>query len=893
MTSVNKIYRYVFALLFVILSSYTWGQTGDERSGAHITNLDVRSSKPSNNTLLELQSQNKGFLFPRMSKSERDAININENSDKGLAIFNTTTGTIDYYSHRVNAWVSLAGHDLPAEVIILDTSCNDVQVKGNYYQGVALTGNNYMTMTVSVSKTGPYEVVVESGNGYSFRTKGKFLSTGSYDLFLKGYGAPIKGYERNAAGVPLETDKLNIKLNNLSSNCTKEVFVEKKQASFVNNSAQLSVKGNYFYNLDVTETEFIELKVKVAGEGSYKISTNTINGVSYEAEGSVTKNQVNSDVIIKLQAKGKPTKEGINEGVIVSANNIFVSNPAIVLGTVSYNVLGVSFAVIDCSNAVFSHKADMGVALPASATLKVKIEVKAPGKTRLQASGAGIVFDSGELELEYDREGNNTKEVILTVLPTSNTANRPGNITMELSGTGLDTSIPCAIIMNIEAKELFWEVNSAKLKSAFVYKEKIKKDEDENGEEIEIEHPYVTPRTDMGANGSSIFTIEVKVLVLAPGKVKMTSNTINGVYFKYEGDLIANKKEEQTIYLRAYGKSQVDMPTAEFTITSNNNNNDDGQKEFKVDVDFVYRTMNILALSRNNDGKDNLGNEDLKSNYLVNNEHFFGWNGIVRVAGINFVTDKNNPNFGSTAMSKSAYLLPNSDIVFSNATFADNRSITNDYGPAIKNKSIAMIYGNRSYAIETSSKVDYTLATNSLIKAINGSTASALESQYSDQDVLKMTWGMNDLSAQYPVLFSDRFIKASSSFTGGIESITKMNIAAANTEFQLKLNIAGFKTLYTGKKATSGTFAGAIISESYGAIIFATSDMFNSTKFNDPATLSNPINLASSPEGTYPTYYVNSFYDKPVYNSFLLLNSIYWAIDYAQENQPNKIKALP
>lgn len=876
MTSVNKIYRYFVTLLFVILSCYTWGQTGDSRSGAHITNLDVRSSKPSNNTLLELQSQNKGFLFPRMSKSERDAINIDENRDKGLAIFNTTTGTIDYYSHRVNAWVSLAGHDLPAEVVILDTSCGDVEVKGNYYQGVALTGNNYMTMTVSVSKTGPYEVVVESGNGYSFRTKGKFLSTGSYDLFLKGYGAPIKGYERNAAGVPQETDKLNIKLNNLSSNCSKEVFVEKKQASFVSNSAQLAVKGNYFYNLDVTETEFIELKVKVAGEGSYKISTNTINGVSYEAEGSVTKNQVNSEVIIKLQAKGKPTKEGINEGVIVSANNIFESNPAIVLGTVSYNVLGVSFAVIDCSNAVFSHKADMGVALPATATLKVKIEVKAPGKTRIQASGAGVIFDSGELDLEYDRQGNNTKEITLKVLPTSNTANRPGNITMALSGTGLDTSIPCSIVMNVEAKELFWEVKSAKLKSIFVYQPGSKH--------------YVTPRTKMGASGSNDFGIEVEMNVLAPGKVNMTSNTINGVYFKYENEFKANNLGPQTIVLKAYGISEVDMPTTEFTITSNNNNLED--KEFKVNVDFVYRPMNILPLSRSE--VDNLLFPEGKAHYLLAEKLIFGWDGVVRIAGLNLV-EMPNYQYSNRAFSEGSKFFKYADIVFVNGSFNEKIKDIGPYSEKIKAKEIVLIYGNRSFSAKgtgQSNDIDYPATTNLLIQNINGNTTfNAVSSGKSNTVALQKTWQMNpSLSNTYPILYSDRFIKKYASATNGKTKISDMNIGAANTEYQLNLNIPGFSTLYTGVNSSNTKFAGGIISNDYGAIIFSTADLFNSPKNGVDASPVRPVEVNGLSQ---PTYLNDPFYDQPVYNSYLLLNSIYWAIDYAQGNEPNEIKPLP
>lgn len=49
--------------------------------------------------LIALTSVNKGFLFPRMTSTQRDAIT---NPVAGLVIFNTTTGVLNF--HNGSAW---------------------------------------------------------------------------------------------------------------------------------------------------------------------------------------------------------------------------------------------------------------------------------------------------------------------------------------------------------------------------------------------------------------------------------------------------------------------------------------------------------------------------------------------------------------------------------------------------------------------------------------------------------------------------------------------------------------------------------------------------------------------------------------------------------------------
>src|SRR5690349_387596 len=53
--------------------------------------------------ILELESNNKGFLVPRMTITERNAIPLANRVD-GLMIFNTTTGCFNYWNSIYNNW---------------------------------------------------------------------------------------------------------------------------------------------------------------------------------------------------------------------------------------------------------------------------------------------------------------------------------------------------------------------------------------------------------------------------------------------------------------------------------------------------------------------------------------------------------------------------------------------------------------------------------------------------------------------------------------------------------------------------------------------------------------------------------------------------------------------
>jgi len=71
---------------------------------AYSGNVAIGSDNPDENAILDLETTEKGFLPPRMTESQRDAI---DNPPLGLMIFNTTTQCINLFKN--NTWYEFCG----------------------------------------------------------------------------------------------------------------------------------------------------------------------------------------------------------------------------------------------------------------------------------------------------------------------------------------------------------------------------------------------------------------------------------------------------------------------------------------------------------------------------------------------------------------------------------------------------------------------------------------------------------------------------------------------------------------------------------------------------------------------------------------------------------------
>lgn len=99
--------------------------------------ISASGETPDNAAMLDVSSPDKGFLPPRMSSVQMNAI---INPPAGLMIFNTTVGTICWFDGTV--WVAGRNKD--------GTICGAITLEGNEYQAVIIGTQCWFTQNLNV-----------------------------------------------------------------------------------------------------------------------------------------------------------------------------------------------------------------------------------------------------------------------------------------------------------------------------------------------------------------------------------------------------------------------------------------------------------------------------------------------------------------------------------------------------------------------------------------------------------------------------------------------------------------------------------------------------------------------------------------------------------------------
>jgi hypothetical protein len=255
---------------------------------------------------LNVVSNNKGIMIPRMSQAERDAIDIpNHASANSLLIYNTDEDCYNYYSRLEEGWQSLCGKLGKAQFDISD--CSSIQVFGQYLTGSALGTAQHIKVTVEVTKAGSYSITAMSvpDNGYYFSASGEFLTTGTYEVILQGAGTPRDFTPAGETGDPIAFD-----LNGIASSCNN-IFIKVEDSSIQPIYSMIcnTVKANGVYQVNVpldgsTHTITLQLNVDPAATGAtYFIETNTIDGIRFAGSGIL----MGGLQTVTLQGSGRPT----------------------------------------------------------------------------------------------------------------------------------------------------------------------------------------------------------------------------------------------------------------------------------------------------------------------------------------------------------------------------------------------------------------------------------------------------------------------------------------------------------------------------------------------------------------------------------------------------------
>lgn len=257
--------------------------------------VGINTSSPNTNSVLEVVSggNNKGILIPRLTEAQRNAISIHPATDDGLTIFNVTEDCYNYWSLADNEWKSVCGQ-IGKSVFTVD--CTNSKAVGTYIQGKSLTSSNYLSVTVNVTKIGNYTISGTTTNGYNFYGTGVFLNTGVQTVQVPGQGTPAA----------VQTNTVQLIANGVNVTCSPAISINvlSSAGTYTISCGSATVNGVYTKGTALGASNTITLPVVVSTLGSYSITTNTVDGISFSGSGTFT---ATGNQNVTLSGTGTPT----------------------------------------------------------------------------------------------------------------------------------------------------------------------------------------------------------------------------------------------------------------------------------------------------------------------------------------------------------------------------------------------------------------------------------------------------------------------------------------------------------------------------------------------------------------------------------------------------------
>lgn len=287
----------LIALLFAFGKFYSQSTNGA---------VGINTTTPNANSVLDVVSgnNNKGILIPRLTEAQRNAIVINTSQDDGLTIYNTTEDCINYWSLADNEWKSVCGQ-MGKSVFTID--CSNTKAMGTYIQNKELTASNYLSISVNVTKVGNYTITGTTTNGYNFYGTGVFLNTGVQTVQVPGQGKPAL----------IQVDTVQLSANGVDVTCTPAITVNvlSPAGTYTMSCGSATVNGVYKVGTALTASNTITLPVNVSALGSYTITTNTVDGISFSGSGTFT---ATGNQNVTLSGTGTPTSTSVKTMTITS-----------------------------------------------------------------------------------------------------------------------------------------------------------------------------------------------------------------------------------------------------------------------------------------------------------------------------------------------------------------------------------------------------------------------------------------------------------------------------------------------------------------------------------------------------------------------------------------------
>jgi hypothetical protein len=203
-------------------------------------------------------------------------------------------------------------------VLVKDTSgnCAPISIGGTFTTNNALTNVNFMEVQVNFEETGTYSISSDTINGYFFHSAGTITATGVNTIRMQGSGTPLV-IGNNIVTVRYGTTSCTANIQVTSNNAA--VFTVGSPAG---NCSAAVVGGSYTVNTALAPANTITIQVNVTVIGSFNISTNIVNGISFNKTGTFTTTGLQTVVLI---GSGMPTVMGNNIVSVIGVSGCSIS----------------------------------------------------------------------------------------------------------------------------------------------------------------------------------------------------------------------------------------------------------------------------------------------------------------------------------------------------------------------------------------------------------------------------------------------------------------------------------------------------------------------------------------------------------------------------------------
>lgn len=185
--------------------------------------------------------------------------------------------------------------------------CLPVNVNGAYKTDTLLKPTiNFVDIQVDFSEIGSYVIKTDSINGYSFSGAGVVAVKGLNTVRLIGSGKPVTaGFNIFTVKYDTSVCQFNVVVTGSGGGgSTSAVFTLVGTPATCTGAMQ---SNNYYATVQISTSNYVDIKANVTTAGTYTITSPSVNGVSFSSTGSLT---VGANQTIRLLANGTPTAAG-------------------------------------------------------------------------------------------------------------------------------------------------------------------------------------------------------------------------------------------------------------------------------------------------------------------------------------------------------------------------------------------------------------------------------------------------------------------------------------------------------------------------------------------------------------------------------------------------------